>query len=134
MQVEKYYKFWDNSENTDYIKNGDYLDLFKISDALITDSGSFLAEYLPTGKPLLLLQSKKTVGYNEFGNKIIQSYYKASKWEDIEFFITKVIVMNGDYMKEQRNQLIPFVLPNVNMNAGELIVNNIENTILDKGA
>jgi hypothetical protein len=129
VEIDNYYNFWSNSDNTDYYGEGDYLDLFKMSDALITDSGSFLAEYLPTGKPVLLLQSKNTVGYNEFGEQIVQSYYKAKNWEEVNYFI-KDVMSNEDEMIDKRKSLIPLVLPNVSITTGEFILHNIEDAIL----
>jgi len=46
-EVESYYAEWHNLSNGFVYDEGDYFNIFKSSDALITDCGSFLAEYLP---------------------------------------------------------------------------------------
>ena len=73
-------------------ESGEYFSLFKGSDAMITDSVSFLAEYQFTGKPLLLLMSGQEQ-YNEFGESIVDILYKCSgdEFEKIEKFVNNII-------------------------------------------
>ena len=78
-EIDEYYDSWERLSNAKLYNDPNYFDIFKTSDALITDCGSFLAEYLPTKNPVLLLLNEDSVGYNEIGNKIVINYYKAKK-------------------------------------------------------
>ena len=102
-EYDDYENAWENMSNAVVIDKGDYFPIFKGSDAMITDSVSFLAEYQFTHKPLLLLQSGRE-NYNQFGKSIIEVLYKCSGRDikSIEKYIN--LVINGeDYMKEQRD-------------------------------
>ena len=97
-----YLKRWEDIGAAEVVENGDYFSLFKESDAMITDSVSFLAEYQFTGKPLLLLESGCQT-YNDFGNIIKDILYccQGNDYCGIESFLEDVI--NGqDVMKEIR--------------------------------
>ena len=98
-----YLKKWEETGSARVVENGDYFDLFKESDAMVTDSVSFLAEYQFTGKPLLLLESGKQT-YNAFGNSIRQILYKCSgnNYYEIECFLNNVL-NEKDPMKEIRS-------------------------------
>lgn len=67
-ETDAYFSFWESQSNT-FAAYGNYEALFAHSDVLLHDSGSFLAEYLYTGKPhLYLLSSPEIIKYfNDFG-------------------------------------------------------------------
>lgn len=96
-------KFLDNP-NTQILEDGSYDDLFLTSDAIINDSISFVAEYLPTLKPFLLCTSSETPGYNTFGENIANSYYKAHCEQDIIDFIENVVIGDNDPMYQDREK------------------------------
>lgn len=88
---DDYMSRWANSGFATVIEKGDYWDAFKMSDAMITDSVSFLAEYQFTGKPLLLLESGYQT-YNDFGKSIVDVLYRC-KGDDqsaIESFLDDI--------------------------------------------
>ena len=124
-EINDYYDFWDSLPNTKFYNESDYFDIFKTSDALITDCGSFLAEYLPTKNPIMLLVNQKSIGYNEVGKKLVENYYKVYDNEDIEKFINDVIINENDYMKEKRLNQLHLVQPNTG-GAGKFIVDYIQ--------
>lgn len=91
IKTDKYYSFWKNSEFSQ-ISEGDYLGLFKYSDALIHDSASFLVEFLATKKPVLYLTSKYTnKSLNELGLEALSAGETANKREEIKGFIKKLL-------------------------------------------
>ena len=78
-KIDKYYAEWE-SIGIKY-EGSDYFDLFKQSIVLITDCGSFLAEYMPTQNPVILLCSAKATPYNFLAQKVTKYYYKEfRKW------------------------------------------------------
>lgn len=101
-EYDRYVEEWSNLENADVVTSGDYFSIFKESDAMITDSVSFLAEYQFTHKPLLLLESGKEQ-YNDFGNSILNILYKCpgDDISGIDSFIQDIVFGNDD-MREKR--------------------------------
>lgn len=86
----------------DVISEGEYYSTFKSSDAMITDSVSFLAEYQYTHKPLLLLESG-VEKYNDFGQAIVDILYKCEGRDRvaIEKFIVDCISEKDDKYSER---------------------------------
>lgn len=124
-EIDAYYKAWAEGGNTRLFDDPGYMNLFESSSALITDSGSFLAEYLPTGKPVLLLQSDASVGYNSFGQSIVDSYYKARTEGDIDAFIDHVVLQGDDPLKSSRSRLISQVMRTDGVSSGQFIKDHI---------
>lgn len=123
-EMRDYFESWNALDNARVCDGGNYMDLFLTSDALITDCGSFLAEYLPSRKPVIHLY-KDTCKYNEIGEKISQTYYRCRTWKEIECTIEKVIMQEDDYLKDKRLSLLKFVTPNKD-GAGKAIYNKIQ--------
>ena len=117
-KTDAYYHLWDTMQNAS-INEGDYIDLFLESDAMIHDSGSFLTEYLYAHKPVM-----RTM--NDVDPKTM---YKAYNEQDIEKFIQNVI--DGvDPMKEVREKFYQErLLPPYGKLASENIVNDIIDSI-----
>ena len=81
--------------NISIITDGDYLDLFKTSDAMILDSISFIAEYMICGKPMCFISKYKNYeelqkNFNEFGKQAIRHIDIAYNIQDIVKFVFKV--------------------------------------------
>lgn len=96
-KTNEYYLFWEESENTQ-LNLGDYCDLFKQSDAMIHDSGSFLAEYHYVNKPVFYICNESVFEYlNPFGLKALESCQRGFKEKEIEDFIISVIEGNDNY-------------------------------------
>lgn len=127
-KTDAYYHLWETTPNTS-INEGEYIDLFLESDAMIHDSGSFLIEYLYTFKPVMRTMNDvdpKTM-YNDFALSALDVYYKAYNEQDIEQFIQNVI--DGiDPMKEAREKFYQERLLPPN---GKLPSENIVNDIID---
>ncbi len=132
-KTETYFSLWGLMPNTS-LKEGDYLDLFLTSDAMIHDSGSFIAEYLYTNKPVMRTINDIPLEkmYNPFALKCLDQYYKAYNEKDIEQFIQNVI--NGvDPLKEQRTKFVNEVLMpkgSPSQNIIDDILDSIDNQIL----
>ena len=103
-EYDKYIDEWNSLYNAKAVMDGDYINVFKQSDAMITDSVSFLAEYQFTDKPLLLLESGKQL-YNDFGNSLLKVLYrcKPDDTRTMESFIDNILA-NKDLMKNQRKK------------------------------
>lgn len=90
-KTDEYYDFWESSGHTSLV-DGDYINIFLYSDALIHDCGSFLAEYHYTHKPMLYLVAQNRDNYlNAFGIKAKESATIGTCEEDIQIFVEAVI-------------------------------------------
>lgn len=88
VDIENLRKFISNSDNIILDETDNYKDAFKISDALITDAGSFMIEYLPIKKPIMYLPNENGVGI--YDNRLLKNYYIGKKEEDILNFINMI--------------------------------------------
>ncbi|MDP2101888.1 MAG: glycosyltransferase 61 family protein [Methylotenera sp.] len=78
----------------------DYTEAFVASNAIMTDAGSFLLEYLPTKKPILYLHHPEGFGLNDDAD-LVDHYYRANSPDDIPDYID--MVSKGlDPMKDER--------------------------------
>lgn len=127
---DAYEQRWRMLINGDIMQEGSYEDLFRDSDAMITDSVSFLAEYLYVHKPLLQL-SRKEQKFNDFGKRLMEIHYTADGADrlEIEEFIREVVIMENDINREKRDKFFEENLDYVSMkrkSAAENICEEIE--------
>ncbi len=125
-KAREYYDCWRTGSNTQ-CEEGDYIGLFKYSDAMIHDCGSFLLEYLYMNKPVLYtLRTEDSLDiFNDFGLKGYEQLYHGNSIGDVEKFIIDVI--NGiDPMFESRAQFIKeYLLPPNGKTASQNIIDAI---------
>ena len=117
-----FYRFKKSIEKLPNIKQysaGDYISLFQISDILITDSVSFLGEYLPTLKPVIAIQ-RENAKYNEVGDKILSSYYCAKSPSELEGFFEGLMGENNiDPMRMSRIQVLNEIFPGIDSSSSQ---------------
>lgn len=68
-------------------ERSDHRHAFAASYALLTDAGSFLLEYLVTGKPILYLENIYGLGLNEQGAAVLELCRKATELPHIVSFL-----------------------------------------------
>lgn len=130
-KTDAYYKKWEELPNG-ILADGDYVDLFKTSDAMIHDSGSFIVEYHYTLKPIMFFTNNSN--YNELfiqvGKDALEAHYKGSTRSDIEEFIEKRVLENKDSMFAQREKFFKYYLvPPNEQCVSKNILNEITNSI-----
>ena len=126
-RTDAYYKRWEEGENTNFV-NGEYVDLFNSSDAMMHDCGSFLQEYLYLHKPVMFLSNviEESV-YNDMAIEMFNCHYKAFSKDDIIRFIEDVVLKGNDTMKEQREEVYSkYLLPPNGVTAAENMLNEIK--------
>lgn len=126
-----YFEKWQKLENGQF-ENAEYIDLFLTSDALIHDCGSFMAEYLITGKPSLFMVRNESVmdDWNVFGEKAISAHYQSRNKEQVIHFIENVVLKGHDGMKEERDDFVKSVLiPKNKLTASQNIMLYLESQI-----
>lgn len=125
-RTDAYYSKWENSENSTLV-SGAYIDLFKTSDAMIHDCGSFLVEYLYVDKPVLFMTNyDRGSQCNEVGLKAFDAHYQGTSKEDIRSFIENVVIDGNDTMAEKRHHFYKNILVPPN---GKSVAENIVNEI-----
>ncbi len=105
-ECNAYYAEWANLPNTHLAQSGNYIDIFRTSDLLITDCNSFLFEYLPSENPVIRLINDEFIGHNLFGQKIVEGYYSANNNSEVENLIEQLLIQNNDPLKEKRINLL----------------------------
>lgn len=125
-QMLEYFKAWEELPNAQIYEFGCYFDIFRASDLLITDCNSFLYEYLPTNKPVIHLINNKSVGHNEYGQKIISGYYFAKNIDEVNQLVEQLLIQEYDPLKDIRTNAIETVLKQPKGGVGKYIVEHIE--------
>ncbi len=101
-RTDRYYDIWANGVNTSFV-NGDYIDLFNSSDAMIHDCGSFIVEYLHTQRPVMYLGNFDRISQsNEVGQAAYACHYEGKTEDDIRVFIDRVVIGGEDPLKPKR--------------------------------
>ncbi|RXI28666.1 CDP-glycerol glycerophosphotransferase family protein [Aliarcobacter trophiarum] len=101
-KTDEYFSFWQESEFSQ-LDEGDYVDLFLSSDAMIHDSGSFLAEYLYLQKPVIYMKRDKNNHFNQFGQDILKVINVAKNFDDIRNFVYKLIENKDNLINPNQN-------------------------------
>jgi CDP-glycerol glycerophosphotransferase (TagB/SpsB family) len=119
------FKKWEQLENCQLVI-GDYVDLFIDSDALIHDSGGFMAEYLLLNKPLAYTLNDRDleVGLNDFGKQLIKFHEIIKNKKELDTFLINVINENDD-LKIKKNDFVKNNFIIEGKKASQNIVNEI---------
>ncbi len=103
-EIEQYWQAW--AKVGTICENGNYLDIFMQSKAMITDCGSFETEYLLTKKPLIHLKSAGAMPFNPSVEKIVQTYYNVQNIDELKETLDRVVIENIDDKKQERIEII----------------------------
>jgi hypothetical protein len=101
-EYRDYERAWATLPNSTVYDSGGYFDIFRSSDAMITDCGSFLAEYLPTRKPLIWLVSEHSIGLNRIGQTLEPALYRADDLASFERVFDRVLRSGEDPLEQVR--------------------------------
>lgn len=128
-RTDAYFNRWILMPNTQ-LETGDYVNLFKESDAMIHDSGSFIIEYLLVDKPCMYLQNGKQnrIEYNEDTKDALACYCKGKTIEDVEQFLMNLLSNEEDNRAGVRAQYLKkYLKPPHGISSAQNIVNDILN-------
>lgn len=128
-KTDYFYDRWASMDNTQ-LDTGDFVNLFKTSDAMIHDSGSFTIEYLFVNKPVAFvakdIEASKS-DHNEFARMALDQHYIVGNEQEVMSFIDDVVLGGQDPMQAQRTEFFETVLkPNVTGNTSQFIVDDIK--------
>lgn len=127
-KTEAYYADWANADNS-FLDDGAFVPLFAGSDAMVHCSGSFIVDYIYTGKPVQYVSCKdrNAPDFGEIGDAALKAHYPAHGIEDIERFIEEVVLGGNDQMKSQRENVYQAYLKSPN---GKTFSENVVDDIL----
>ena len=100
-EVDAYYRAWEQVGTACY--DGDYARYFLKSRAMITDSNSFLMEYMAVGQPLIHLvpRDDNTLVCRE-AEAVFRTFYVAHDEEELAKLLRLVVEERGDPTREAR--------------------------------
>lgn len=131
-EYDQYLEKWCSYPNGFYVHDGEYIDLFKASSLLITDSGSFINEYLPSGHPCIYLLNPENPqemdNFTTSAQKILRTYYCCSNWEEAEKAFRNIIEKHEDPKRQARLNVAEIELHNIG-GASKRIVEHIEHCL-----
>jgi len=129
-----YCNTWEKYPNGSIITDNSYIDLFKKTDCLITDSYSFIVSWLPAEKPCIFLMNPENPDpygpYFDFIPPVIDSYYICKTAEEIKKTFKEVVIDGNDPKAEERKKQCENVIYNLG-HAGEFIADYIERQLKD---
>lgn len=126
-KTRAYYQRWADGVNTQY-EDGEYIDLFMTSDAMIFDSVSFIHEYLFTKKKSLFIHGENIEQQlNEFGIEALHCHQMGYHIDDIERFVNDVVEEKPDALCEAKEN---YFEKNIFPTNSQLASQNILNVIL----
>lgn len=114
-RVDDYIRKLRAKPNIIWSDGGDYFQEFADSDGCIQDCGSYLVEYLYTGKPCCyMLKSPEDIAdkFAPLGRKCLEQCYIAYDTEAIDAFIREVIVGGADPKAAARTDFAKTVMVN----------------------
>lgn len=127
-RTDAYYNEWEQGINTQ-LEQGDYIDLFMTSDAMVHDCSSFCCEYLLTGKPVLFMaknEGKQVSLLNEMAHAAFYAQYIGHGLEDLQQFLQNQILNDHDPMRDIRAEVVrKYFTPPHGKSAAENIINTI---------
>ncbi|MCD8236257.1 MAG: CDP-glycerol glycerophosphotransferase family protein [Prevotellaceae bacterium] len=128
QRTSEYYRRWVTMSNTQ-LEEGKYVDLFKTSDAMIHDCGSFTIEYHYTHNPVMYIIRGEVQDHvadlNAFAKQAFYLHYLAKSENDIEQFIRDVIDGVDPRKEERMNFYRDFLMPPFGRTASENIIRAI---------
>ena len=118
-------KMIEETDNFALDETDDYHAAFSVAHALMADVGSFLLEFLPTGKPIIYLHRSGGLGMNDDSELVNYLYRGFDKTDIIEFI--EMISHGNDPIKETREKITNDFLYGINLEstAGERICEHI---------
>lgn len=127
-KTDAYYNAWVNL-GIGQLELGEYVGLFKHSDAMIHDSCSFIAEYMYTHKPVMFLEKKHRTAdemlLGEFGYSSYKLHYHGQNFKQIKDFVDDVINYRDPNMEQRTTFFDEYLLPPNGKTACENIINEI---------
>lgn len=129
-EFDTYINEWQNLKNAVVYTQGNYFDIFKTSDVLITDCSSFLAEYFPSEKPIIFLDREGRAAFDEFGENIKQGFYRIDNTENLETLLEKLLQQENDPLKSVRKEILKNIFYRTQTSASSNIITFLKKKLI----
>ncbi len=123
--AEGFLRDWDSLPNTGHLPDGEQVAAFQTSDALVTDSASFLAEYMMTGQPILRLTRADSRPLSAFGRWLEPGFHACPDGEALQRTFRSVILDGRDGLAAVRQHLSSALAAQAGTDAARRIRNEI---------
>ena len=131
-KADAYYAWWADGENTQ-LETGQFISLFKTSDAMIHDCNSFIADYLMTGKPVMFTADNLEETESQldiFGKSALHAHYIGKNISEIIAFVENLESGGADPKSAERQAVYQkYLLPPKGLTAAENIYTDIVKAI-----
>lgn len=127
-EIEDYYGEWEAIGKIH--TTGNYFEIFKTSDLLLTDCCSFLAEYMPSTKPIVQIMNKDHSSLSDMGNLLLQGCYSVVENYEVEEVLNKLMIQGNDEKQKVRANIAQQIYDKMNLNSSKIY--NELNKLLDK--
>ena len=111
------------------LEEGEYVDLFMTSDAMVHDSSSFCCEYMLTGKPVLFMvknEEQQVSLLNEMARSVFYAQYLGYSMSDLEQFLERHVLQSNDPKQVERAEVVVrYLTPPYSKSAAENIILSI---------
>ncbi len=128
-EIDFFIREFSQLDNCHLDNESDYIYLFQHSDVLVTDGIGFLFEYLLTGKPIIHIDNKANLGFNEYYKQVEPAWYKASTVQDVDALLKK-LQQGDDPLMEKRKDLVKWLYPIAEKEPSQIICDDIYLSIL----
>ena len=125
-ELDAYFRAW--SEVGQVYDEGDYFDIFKSSDLMITDCASFLAEYLPSGHPLIRLVNSQSCALDKLGNRLSDCHYNVHSEAELRQAFEELVFRKNDYLASHRNEIAASMIDH-GEKAADKVLRDLEDSI-----
>lgn len=109
-------------------ERADHRHAFAASSAMMSDAGSFLMEYLVTGKPVLYLENPHGLGLNSEGEAVVRHYDRATEMAGVEAFLDGLSQRPASDA-QRRKALIEHFFAGFDGGAGERVAHHIKTAL-----
>ncbi|QOJ09268.1 methyltransferase domain-containing protein [Nitrosomonas sp. H1_AOB3] len=127
-RVAAWFSAINEKDNVHVDTETDYRPAFEISSVLMADAGSFLVEYLRTGKPVCYLTGKDDIGLNE-EVRSLACFYSGATETDIAGFLDRVVRNGEDSLLEARKSALLTYFGLDNQTPSQSILDEISNNV-----
>jgi len=119
----------DELENMIEFTEDDYRPVLLNCDYYIIDRSALMIEAGITGKPILYISNKSPEVMTIPVQRIVDSYYQASSFGEMVEFMSKVVILDNDYLKDSRMEEFESVMPKADGDSGYKIVEDMATSL-----
>jgi hypothetical protein len=128
--VNKFKALIEDCDNMIEYNDDDYRPVLMNCDYYMVDRSALMIEAGVTGKPILYLKAKVAEAMTAPVQKIIDSYYQASTYAEINRFMDEVVIPDEDPLKEERIKIFESIIPSMKGKSGYLIKEDMKNSLI----